>query len=269
MNGIIFFETIRRSWRQVFYWGVSIALYGALMYFMFDNNGLEGYGDLTETLGEEVTRAFGIGGEASLGTTEGFIGYAFFSYMLLILSVYMVMAGLNVTSVEEENGEMDLLLSLPIPRWRVVLEKCLAYSVLVIGIIGIGLIGLLVGDEYGRLTSNVTLSDYLEGALNMIPGSVLVLAFTAFVATLVKRRTTAAAIAGGFVVVSYITDIVTNVINTDASEAFSQLSIFTHYSGGSVLVNGMSWGGAIGMLIIAVILVGLAMQLFTRRDIAV
>lgn len=266
MSGVIFFETIRRNWRQVAYWGIGIALYGILMYFMFDSEGLEGYGNLTESLGEEVTRAMGI---SDLSSPEGFLGYAFFGYILLVLAVYMVISGLNVTAVEEENGEMDLLLSLPVPRWKVVLEKVLAYIVLLLGILGIGFIAVLIGDEFGQLDTGISFSRYLEAMINVIPGAMLILTVTVFAGTLVKRRATAVAIAGVFVVASYLLDLVANLINTDASDAFGQLSIFRHYGGNDILRTGIDGGSAIAMVAIAITLTIGAIGLFNRRDVAV
>lgn len=266
MSGVIFFETIRRNWRQVLYWGIGISLYGVLMFFIFDSEGLEGYGDLTESLGEEVTRAMGI---TDLASPEGFLGYAFFGYILLVLAVYMVISGLNVTAVEEENGEMDLLLSLPVPRWKVVLEKVLAYGVLLVGILGIGFLAILLGDEFGQLETGISFSRYLEAMLNIIPGALLILAFTVFAGTLVKRRATAVAMAGVFVVVSYLVDLVANVINTDASDTIGQLSFFRHYGGSDILRTGIDAGPALAIMAIAIALTIGAIGLFTRRDIAV
>lgn len=267
----VFFEVLRRSWRQIIYWGLGLIIWAFYPFFMIPNteDGLQQYVDLLDELDPAMLSAVGIADAASLGTPEGFVGYAFFGYILLVMSVFAVIAGLNVSAVEEESGTMDLVLSLPIPRWQVIAEKLAAYIVMIVGISLLGFIGLLTGNALAPVEVDVSFGRYLEGAFNIIPGSVLILTFTTFVGTLVRRRATAAAIAGGFVVASFLLDAVAKAANSDAADAVSQLSVFAHYNGTQVLVNGLAWGSVIALFIVAALLSTGAVTLFQRRDIAI
>ncbi|NJL57177.1 hypothetical protein HC928_20100 [bacterium] len=70
------------------------------------DDGLDAYVDLLEDLPEGLLSAVGIADAATLGTPEGLVGYAFFGYLLLIMSVFAVIAGLNVSANEEDRGIM-------------------------------------------------------------------------------------------------------------------------------------------------------------------
>ncbi len=270
MTGIIFFETLRRSWKQILYWGVGIGLYGIFPFLMIpDQDGLDSYAEIVDTLDPALLRAFGIGGDLSFATPEGFIGYSFFSYMLLIFAIFAVIAGLNVSVNEEEGGMMDMLLSLPIPRWTVIMEKLLAYAVMLLGILLVGLGGLFIGNQIASEALQVSNASLVEGMLNIFPGALFILSLTTFMGAIIGRRTIVMAVAGVFVVGSYLIDMIGRAADTQVTDALRQLSIFAHYDGANVLANGIAVGGALGILALAVILSGIATQRFQQRDIAV
>ncbi|MEQ8672964.1 MAG: ABC transporter permease subunit [Aggregatilineales bacterium] len=270
MTGMIFLETLRRHWKQILWWGGGLGIYAIYPFVVIpDQSGLEGYADLLDSFDPAMMRAVGITDATSFTTPEGFIGYAFFGFALLVMSVYAVMAGLNITANEEDRGIMDMFLSLPIPRWQVIIEKVLAYSVIIIAICGFAFGGLLIGRQLGSETFDLAVDKLLIGTINIIPGTIFVLGFTTFVGVLVRRRTTAMAISGVFVVGSYLLDTIGRAANSETSDAVRQLSIFAHYNGTTVLTDGIALGGALAILSLAVILCGASTQLFERRDIAV
>ena len=73
----------------------------------------------------EALKAFiGFGGGIDYATGAGYLGIELFSFMVpLLLLVAAIGAGARAIAGEEERGTMDLLLSNPIGRSRVVLEK--------------------------------------------------------------------------------------------------------------------------------------------------
>jgi len=270
MNGVIFLETLRRSWKQIFYWGIGIGLYGIFPFSMIpDQEGLDTYGDMVDTLDPALLRAFGIGGDVSFATPEGFIGYSFFGYMLLILAIFAVIAGLNVSVNEEEGGMMDMLLSLPVPRWVVIVEKLLAYTVMVVGILALGFVGLVIGNQMASDVLRVSTGALFEGVVNILPGTVFILCFTTLVGTIVGRRSTVMAIAGLFVVGSYLVDMIGRAADTEATNVLREFSIFAHYDGGAVLANGIAVGATLVIIALALIFSVASTQLFQQRDIAV
>src|SRR5690606_6787908 len=154
-----------------------------------------------------LLQMFGADDVATLATPEGFLGFGLFGYSLLILSAYAVIAGLNVTANEEDRGILDVTLSLPIPRWRLVIERLLAYSLIVILILAV----LYVGMVAVMLTaSGITISAarLLEGVFNLLPSTLLVLAVTALAGAALRSRGMAAAVATAFVIISYFIDFI-------------------------------------------------------------
>mgnify|MGYP002713105810 CR=1 FL=1 len=269
MIGTIFIETLRRSWRQIIYWGLGFGIYAIYPFLMVPNQeSLDSFQEITKGFNADFLAAFGID-STTLSTVEGLIGYSFFGYLLLMVSIFCVIAGLNISANEEDNGIMDIVLSLPIRRWQVIVEKLAAYTVMIIGMLAISFVGLMIGKQMATLEITVSNMRFVEGLLNVIPGAVLIMCFTAFISTYVRRRSTATAIAGTFVGVSYLLDGIGRAANNEMADSIRQISVFAHYNGTKVLENGIAWGTAAILIGIAILLAAGAVQLFQRRDIAV
>ena len=205
---------------------------------------------------------------ATIATPEGYLSFRYFGFVLIIFAVYSLIAGLNVTASEEEKGILDVVLSLPLPRWRLVLEKVLAYSLLLVGIVLLSFLGLWLGVQSTPAFSIDTMK-LLEGSLNILPGALLVLAATTFIATITRRRSQAATIATIFLVASYVLDFLGRTVSETFVNSLSALSFFTYYDGGNVMQQGLVWGNVALLLAASILFTGGAIWAFQRRDIGV
>src|SRR5581483_5163390 len=67
-----------------------------------------------------------VGVELQIGTPAGFLSAEYYSWITILLIVYVAIEGTGAIAGEESAGTMDLLLAQPVSRSRVVLEKALA-----------------------------------------------------------------------------------------------------------------------------------------------
>ena len=82
--------------------------------------------DIFEKLPPAFRALFAPGG-IDITTPEGYIATEFFSLVgPLLFFAYTIAIGGSATAGEEERGTIDMLMAMPIPRWRVVFEKFLA-----------------------------------------------------------------------------------------------------------------------------------------------
>ena len=116
-----------------------------------------------------LLQAFGMTDAAQLATPAGFLDFGFFSYMMLVLAAYAVIAGLSVTANEEDRGIMDVLLSLPIPRWRLVVERFLAYALILVLILVLTFLAAVVWRGKPRPASIWTWRGCWKASINMLP----------------------------------------------------------------------------------------------------
>lgn len=266
MAWVIFGETLKRNWRATLYWGIGVGLLGFYIFVVIpDIDALQQYAGLIEALPPAMMQFFGVGSAAAIATPEGFLSFGFFGYAMLILAVYGVIAGLGVIANEEEEGIMDVLLSLPVARWRVMVEKVAAYSLMAIIIVALSLVGLLVGMASSAL--EVDIGKLIAGSFNMIPTIWLIMVFTVFISAIVRRRGTTIAIAAAFVIASYFLNFLGQVAPNSPAETVSYLSLFRYYDAESVMLDGLNIAN-IALLIGTAFLFNLgALWFFERRDI--
>lgn len=210
-------------------------------------------------------REFFASASLDLGSPEGFLNMELFTFVapLLILAYTVVVCG-GATAGEEERGTMDLLLANPIPRWRIVVEKAVAF---VIGTSVIGL-GMWIGAAIGAVAVGVDLDMWLVGQalvsaclLGIALGG-LALALGAFTG----RRWMAAGTSLMVVIAGFFLNGLGALV--DWLEPWRPLSPFYHYIANDPLANGLDAGHALVLIAWAVIGAALAILLFERRDLA-
>lgn len=210
---------------------------------------------------EELIALFG-GGD--LGTPEGWYTLETFGLMAP-LSVILVTAimGAGALAGEESRRTMALLLSNPIPRSRIVLEK--AVTMVLFGIaVGVATfagvaLGSVLGD-LGMSIGNIAATSALQVLVGLVFGS-LALALGAGIG-----RTSIAVFgaAGAALAFHLLTSLA--AIN-DGLAGIAWLSPFHYYLGSDPLNTGMDWGNAAVLIALSMVLFGLSFELFQRRDI--
>lgn len=267
MTGIVFWNTLRNHWRSGIYYGIGIAFLGVYVLIAIPNvDMLKQYAELVASLPPAMLQLFGMGDAAQLATPAGFLGFAFFGYTVLILSAYGVIAGLNVTANEEDRGILDVVLSLPIPRWRLVVERLLAFALIVVVLLAVIFAAMWLALQ-SNSALNIDLTRLFEGVVNILPSTLLVLAFTALMGTLLRSRGMAAAVAAAFVIISYFINFIGEAASETAAAALRVVSYFSYYGGGDIMNTGLIWGNVIVLLVAAAICVVGTLWCFERRDI--
>ncbi len=268
MTGVVFFNTLRRNLRSTLLWAVGMAFLGGyIALFIGDVDALEQMRQLVETLPPVLLQMVGMSDVQALSTPEGFIVFGFFGRALLFLCAYAVIAGMSVSANEEDSGILDIVLSLPLARARFLLEKLLAFTLMTLLIVFVSLLGIVIGVQLSGQQVNMT--PILESSIMMLPGLLLVTAFTAFSGVLLRRRTAALAIAAVFVVGSYFSDFIGSAASDTFASSLSSLSFFSYVDPEQVLATGLNAGNLLLLLTITGVLVTGAVWLFNRRDIGV
>ncbi len=203
-----------------------------------------------------------IGGK-DMSTAAGFFQAEIFAITAPIaVAVLTVSMGSRALAGEERNHTMDLLLSNPIRRSRIVLNKA---AVMVVFAAVIAMVtfastwaGVLIGgidmDAGGLVAASVLL-----WLLGLAFGAVALL-----LSALTGRTSVASYGATGVALISYFLWAFASM--SEGSGWLARLSSFHHYLGGDPLTAGMDWSGAAVLVAIFVVGVGLSVFAFDRRD---
>jgi len=194
-------------------------------------------------------------------------GYTTFKYGLTILlvAIWSLLACSRLLRGEEERGSLDALLTLPRGRGRVALEKLAAVWTALLGM-GV-LIGLLAFAGGKSVSADFGLVDALLFGLNValicgVFGSIALL-----LSQFTQERGTAAGWTGGLLLVFIVLDMVHRVIPD--TEWLSRLSPVYYYNLSKPLVSsyGTNPGAMLILLALCILLSGVAVWLFVRRDV--
>lgn len=270
MKGTVFIEELKRSWLGTLFWGLGMASLMLFLNAIIQNNEvIEQYRTILQALPEGVLRAFGVSSIEVLTTADGFVAFAGFTYGSLILAVYGVMSGLGITANDEDEGSLNVLLSMPLPRWQIIMEKYLAFALLLLAIVLLMFGGIFVGSQIFNVPLNY--STMLLGCLNLMPLSLSVMAITCLIASLFSQKVIVSSTAAAVVVTSYFINVLAGSLDTEAVPAaffLQKLSLFSYVdSEGLVLGGGLNLLNVSLLLGLSLVLVIVSIFAFERRDI--
>ena len=265
MNGVIFRRALQDAWKGVLGWGLLLGSFGFMVVALFPSieGMLEAMGPLLESPMMQVL----VGDLEIFASLPGWLGMKFFSMMPLFLAFYVVFFALGIVSTEEERGTLDILLSTPARRWQVVVEKFAALMVALVGILVLILVGMQIGQF--TLSPEITIPfGQMAGAVfNLLPVCMFSGALALLFSTAVRTRTQAATLSAGIIVASYFMQTLSEM----AGERFvmlKRLSFFNYYGGETVLLHGIAWENWLLLLGLGVVLFGLSLVFFERRDLS-
>ncbi len=258
----VYLKTLREFRVAIVGWGVGM---GLLLYAI-----LSAFPSLVETPQARaslvsLSGSFAWFAEPIAVDTPG--GYTTFKYGLtiLLIAIWSLLACSRLLRGEEERGSLDALLTLPRGRGRVALEKLAAVWTALLGM-GV-LIGLLAFAGGKSVSADFGLVDALLFGLNValicgVFGSIALL-----LSQFTQERGTAAGWTGGLLLVFIVLDMVHRVIPD--TEWLSRLSPVYYYNLSKPLVSsyGTNPGAMLILLALCILLSGVAVWLFVRRDV--
>ena len=229
-------------------------------------------GPMYASLPEETRAAFdafpedllALFGGGNLSTPEGWYTLETFG-MMAPLSVILVtvVIGAGALAGEESRRTMSLLLSNPIPRSRIVLEKAATMVLFGIAVGFATFAGVSLGSALGGLgmsIGNIAATATVQVLVGLVFGA-LALALSAGTG----RTGVAVFGAAGAALAFHLFTSLANI--SGALSAVEWASPFNYYLVSDPLVNGMDWVDAVVLAVLAFALISISLPLFQRRDI--
>lgn len=266
MTGAIIQNTLRASWKQALYWGLGMGILGLYITVIASSSEiLEGYANLLGTIPPAILTAFGMGDARLLTSAEGWIVTIFATEAALILSIYAVMAGLNIAANEEQARILDMTLSLPLSRTQFIVERSIAWGLISLAIILCCIFFPVIAIV--MLNMEADIAKVIASILNLYPALLLITAVTSLLAALMRRRAAAIGLAAAFVIGSYVLNILGQAVSGTLAALLQNLSFFHHVNGEAIVLDAFNPLTPLGLLGVTAICFGLSVMMFNRRDI--
>jgi ABC-2 type transport system permease protein len=207
-----------------------------------------------------------MGGLENITSGTGFLQailYQLFVPLLFIMCA--VILGNKAIAGPEETGTLELTLTLPLDRKRLVLERL---GALALGLLGVAVVSFVLIVTLG---SAVKLGVAFDKILAVHTGLYLLVLFfgtlTLTVGAATGRKALAMSVAGAYAVAGYVVNAL--AADVDVMKWLDRLSPFYYYSEGNPLVNGFPAGDYLVLLAGTAVLAMTAVLSFDRRDVGV
>jgi ABC-2 type transport system permease protein len=266
MRKSIFLRTLRSFRTAILGWGLGMGLLMMVVVKAFDT----AIGPMSASVKAEFILAFQSVGwlwdYPSAVVSAGGYTTAKYGFFMALVSIWALLAGTRITRGEEESGQLDMLLSVPRSRARVLVEKlgALFVALLIIGVL-IGLFAYLgvANSRYPRFT----LADGLSQGLMITLLASSVGAIGVFLSQFTQHRNAAAGTTGALLALAFVFNSISLV--SPQLEWVGRLSPIYYFRISKPLVAdyGMNWGAAGMLALFALVFAGAGAALFLRRDV--
>jgi ABC-2 type transport system permease protein len=241
---------------QIFGYGLGLALMAALVVAIYPS-----YKDQLANF--EVPEALeGLTGDIDYASPEGFLSAEFVSWVPIVTLIFAIMAGTSALAGEEANGTLDLLLSQPISRRRLALEKMTGILIATVLISVITCLGWLVSVPFVNI--DIGLPDLFVATLNLIPITLVFVFLAMFLGATLPDRRTATALVTALAVASYFVNYLSAIV--DVLKPLAWASPFYYYDI-DVLAAGFDWWRTAVLLVVIAVLLVATLSRFEKRDI--
>lgn len=246
---------LRRSSRSTLIWAISVAAYGAMIVAAFPS--LSGAVDIN-AYPKALREAMNI---TSMSQIAPFLSTEIFSYLPLVLAFLPMMAFAGAIAGAEERGSLDVLLGTPLPRRHLVTANFIATAVSLFVISAF--LGFVLWLTSLSVDAGLSLAKAMAGSLAISPIALALGSVALLFSSLFRQRSRALGLGAGVMFAMYMLDLLSKLV--DSLSWMRYLSAFHYY--GNAIVDGISWGGTALLLAASLLLAGLAIAMFERRDV--
>ena len=243
-------------------WGLGLCIFPLVYIGIYPSvaDEMAGFADL------EIYQAMGM----SVGTFGDWIGSIMIVLFPLVVAIFVIGNGTGTLAGEEEDGRLEMLVTLPLPRWQIVTAKALALA------ISSALIYLTVSLAtwlvFLRIESQIETElvglDMFTAVMASWPVVFAMGMIAMFLAAFCSNRRFASMISAAILVVSYFGSNL--AASTKVLEPFEPFFLFTYLDGtGKAVLEGQQTGDILVLLGIGLVSFILALIFFQIRKLTV
>ncbi len=248
---------------SVLWFGLGLALYMILIVAFWPamRQGTQVLTQYIQQLPDALLKAFGV---TDFSHFPGFIGAEVLNFMWpLIAAVFVVMAASAAVGGEMDSGTIELWLSVPAPRWRLLSAKLVALLVGILALVLASIVALGVGARL--VDETLATSSLLATAIVLTAFCVALGGYTALFSAVFAQRGKAAGLAAAVTIASYLASVIAGI--SKDWDWLRYASLMTAYHPQQSLSDGRIEPGEVAALLaIGVACALLSLVVFERRD---
>lgn len=206
----------------------------------------------------------------NLGTFSDWVGSILVIFLPLIAAIFAIINGTGTLAGEEEDGRLEMVVTLPLPRWKIVTAKAIALSISsIIMFIVVSIVSVIVFQSIAsQIETEMVAVDMLSVIMGSWPLVFAVGMIAMFLAAFCPSRRMAGMLSAVILAVSYFGSNLAG--STSALEPFEPFFLFTYLDASQQAVTGGQQLSDVLMLIsIGLSAFIYALIFFQRRNLTV
>jgi ABC-2 type transport system permease protein len=223
------------------------------------------YGDnsLNELLEQPIYQGFAGGREIDLFDVRSFLTIEIGGYWALLLGFYVAYLGVAVVSRDVERKSMDLILSTPTPRWRLLLERGMAVGAMTL--FACVVVAWVVNSAIVGIGEDVPAGDIYGTFLGAWPLLMVFLTWSIVLSVLFNEQKMAMGASFALLLVFYIINFASAI--TERLNPLANATPFGYYKFDDLLFGEWSaWGDMVVLAVITIVLTVLGLMLFREKE---
>jgi ABC-2 type transport system permease protein len=261
----IYLYTLGRLRGAILGWGIGMAVLAGYLVSFYDTLAEQGE-ELTQLMAQFPTEMIVFFGDITdLFTPAGYLHIEFFSYVPLILGIFIASMAGGLLAGDEEKGTLDLVLSHPISRAHLFAGRVGAFVSAILAILFIIWLTLIIMIR-GTLLGDISPAEMAFPLLSLAGMLAFFGALALLLSLLLPSQRAATMLTSLFLFGSFFLNGMARIDqNLETLEPYSP---YYYYQGGYAL-NEMNWGWLGVLTGTAALMIFLAWWRFERRDIRV
>ena len=251
--------------RPIVWWSLGLFLYAFVIVLIYPS--FQDLPELNEILGDEdsIIRAF-TGNVEDFASPEGFLTAEMLSFTFpLLFIVFNLWLGTSWLAGEERRGSLEVLLSHPVRRTTILLQKFAAIATGTAALAVVVFVGTLAGIVI--VDMDISLLNVIQAYVGLALLGMTFGALALFVGAWTGKPSTTIGVGGAVGIVAYVANTFGPIV--DGLEWSQYLSPIYYFIGGDPMANGLNLAHSGVLIGASVVLVAAASYLFERRNLAV
>jgi ABC-2 type transport system permease protein len=208
------------------------------------------------------------GNPVSVDILGGFISWHYGTYLALLGSLWSILALSSTLAGEARRGSLEFTVATPLSRTRIALEKLGGHVVAVaVAMALVGLAAWVAGAAFGTMPGDEVSPEAAAGFAVGLFVRTLMAGSVAFALASFVGRGIAAGLAGALLVAGYVVTSYRTVV--PVFDAVAEFSWFAWTSDHLPLAGRWDWAAVMITLVAVVVLLGIGIVGFARRDLGV
>jgi ABC-2 type transport system permease protein len=246
-------------------WGLGVSML-PLMYLSIYPQFAEQMGAFEELMDLAIYQAMGI----SMADFEGYAASTVINISPVIVGIYAIINSTGTLAGEEDNGRLELIVTLPVPRWQIVATKAIATGIalflilLIVGLISAGAMAVFLS----QIETAVTPVGFLIGILSAWPLVMATATIGFFFGAVAPSRRIAALLTTAVFLVSYFGNNLAGLVTS--LETIKPVFLHHYFDATEgALLNGPQTSDVLILLAVALVFFLLAVLFFQWRNLTV